>query len=63
MIKYFCSHLISLKYIYLLIKHTQDNPPKVEIKDESYKGLEGEDIILRTFIPTITVLIIATELS
>ena len=52
MIKYFCSHLISLKYIYLLIKHTQDNPPQVEIKDESYKGLEGEDVILRTFIPT-----------
>ena len=51
MINLIRSHIISLKYIWLLIRHTQDNPPKVIIKDESYKGLKGEDVILRTFIP------------
>tara|TARA_B100000029_G_scaffold362544_1_gene355567 strand:- start:185 stop:1252 length:1068 start_codon:yes stop_codon:yes gene_type:complete len=51
MIKYLCSHIISLRYILLLIKHNQNNPPKVEIKDESYRGLDGTDVILRIFKP------------
>ena len=51
MINYIVSHIISIKYIYLLIKHTQENPPIIEIKDESYKGINNKNIILRTFIP------------
>ena len=51
MIKCFLSHLYSLKYVYLLIKHTQDNPPVIDIIDEKYTGINGEDVILRTFIP------------
>ena len=51
MIKFICSHIVSLKYIFLLIRYKQDNPPKVNISDESYKGLKGQDVILRTFIP------------
>ena len=48
MIKYLTSHLTSAKYIYSLIKYTQENPPKVNIVDEKYRGViltsEGEKI-------------------
>ena len=49
MINFFKSHLIAFKYIYSLIKYKPENPPLVKIIDEFYKGINGQDIPLRTF--------------
>ena len=51
MIKYLASHLTSAKYIYSLIKYNQENPPKVNIVDGKYTGVNGKDVVLRMFIP------------
>ena len=51
MIKFLNSHIVSSKYIYRLIRHKQDNPPKVKITDESYNGMNREDVPLRIFHP------------
>ena len=51
MIKFIKSHIVSFKYIYKLIRHTQDNPPKVKITDEFYNGVNGEQVPLRIFHP------------
>ena len=50
-IKYIHSHILSMRYISLLIRHTQDNPPNIEIVDDSYKGIDGKDVVLRIFKP------------
>ncbi len=51
MIKSINSHITASKYIYNLIKHNQDNPPKIKYSDEYYKGPSGEDVPLRIFHP------------
>ena len=52
MIKFFKSHIISCQYIIKLIKHKNpENPPKVKITDEFYKGVKGEQVPLRIFHP------------
>ncbi len=51
MIKYISSHITSLKYIYSLIKHNEDNPPKIKFSDEYYEGPNKQDIPLRIFHP------------
>ena len=51
MIKFVKSHIISFKYIYKLIKHKPENPPKVKISDECYLGVNGNNVPLRIFHP------------
>ena len=51
MIKFINSHITASKYIYKLIKHSQDNPPKVRFTDEYYTGPNGENVQLKIFHP------------
>lgn len=51
MIKFFKSHIIACKYIIKLINHKPENPPKVKITDEFYKGIDAESVPLRIFHP------------
>ena len=51
MIRFINSHITASKYIYNLIRHNQDNPPKIKFSDEYYKGPDDQDVPLRIFHP------------
>jgi len=40
----------SLKFIYFLARHNPDNPPKVQVNNDSYKGLDSNKIPLKILI-------------
>lgn len=51
MIKIIHSHIMAFKYIYKLIRYNENNPLKVKITDEYYKGINGERVELKIFHP------------
>jgi len=51
MISFFKSHVTAFRYIFKLIKHKPENPPKIEISDEFYLGIDDKNVPLRIFHP------------